>query len=202
MPLHRNSQKRIYIPDAAYFVTVKTRHNEPYFRESLFCDLFIEQLRIAKRLKEFELYGWFLGCDHFHLVIRPGDRFNYSKIMQFLKRHFTRNANVVMGHTTEGAIGQSRLHGEYVDHERPISHFALWVIRARIQFILKYDHREPFPLFRWQKSFHDHYCRNEIDFRNHLEYIAGNPMKHGLPLDWPYIFTNPKYTDLTNDGGF
>ncbi|MBI5755196.1 transposase, partial [Candidatus Peregrinibacteria bacterium] len=97
MNLHRNSQKRIYIPDAAYFITVKTLNNEPFFRESIFCDLFVENLRVCKRLKEFELYGWILAYDHFHLLIRPGDRFNYSKIMQFLKRHFTRNANVIMG---------------------------------------------------------------------------------------------------------
>ena len=45
-------------------------------------------------------------------------------------------------------------------------------------------------MFRWQKSFRDHYCRSETDFNNHLEYIAYNPTKHGLPKDWPYVFTS------------
>ena len=74
----------------------------------------------------------------------------------------------------------------------------LSVIRARVRFILKYGKRNPFPKFQWQKSFFDHYCRGESDLRNHLEYILRNPTKHGLPTDWPYVFSNPKYADLVD----
>ena len=41
----------------------------------------------------------------------------------------------------------------------------------------------------WQKRFWDHVIRNERDFRNHLDYIHYNPVKHGYverPEQWPH----------------
>jgi putative transposase len=50
-----------------------------------------------------------------------------------------------------------------------------------------------------QKSYHDHYIRDDRDFKHHYNYISYNPQKHGLPHDWPYVFTNPEYADLIDD---
>jgi len=182
--------KRFHVQDACYFVTSKTFRNFPYFREPVFCDLFVENLRVCKKLKNFELYGWVLGYDHFHLAIRPTGEWDYSEIIQHLKRNFSHNANIVMGYSV-GANNYSRLQREY----------CTMLNRYRIRFVLKYDNHNPFPKFQWQKSFYDHYCRNETDFRNCLEYIAYNPIKHNLPMDWPYVFTNPIFADLVNDCG-
>lgn len=41
----------------------------------------------------------------------------------------------------------------------------------------------------WQRRFWKHTIRNTRDFRMHLDYIHGNPVKHGLvdhPQDWPW----------------
>lgn len=41
----------------------------------------------------------------------------------------------------------------------------------------------------WQRRFWEHLIRDEVDFKNHLEYIHYNPIKHGLvkaPKDWEY----------------
>lgn len=41
----------------------------------------------------------------------------------------------------------------------------------------------------WQRRYWDHIIRDERDFENHVNYIHGNPVKHGLvtdPDDWPY----------------
>lgn len=197
MALHRNSQKRICIPDTAYFITVKTLHNEPYFSEPIFCDLFVGNLRMCKSLKGFELYGWFLGYDHFHLSLRPNDEFSYSEIMFSIKKQFSHDANRVMGinpsFPNEGAQTFARLRGvDVCGHQ-------LNVDRFRDLFAKKYGGAKPFPMFRWQKSFFDHYCRGESDHRNHLEYIAYNPTKHGLPKHWPYVFMNPEYVDLIDE---
>jgi REP element-mobilizing transposase RayT len=222
MKSHRNSQKRIYIPDAAYFITVKTLGNYPYFKDGIFCDLFVEQLRVCKRLKEFELYGWFLGYDHFHLVIRPIGEWNYSEIMFSIKKQFSHNVNIVMGFNPFSApvptnarpsqippkagnrlpafggddSSGSRLRPEFQKFAPDIHRLDSSIVRARIRFILKYDDRNPFPKFRWQESFRDHYIRGESDLRNNLWYIMNNPIKHKLPKNWPYIFTNPKFDDL------
>lgn len=59
--------------------------------------------------------------------------------------------------------------------------------------------RISFPKFQWQKSFHDHYIRNQNDFDTHMNYIVYNPKKHNLPNDWPYIYTNSNYDHLTDE---
>ena len=41
----------------------------------------------------------------------------------------------------------------------------------------------------WQKRFWEHCIRDERDYRNHVEYCWGNPVKHGLverAADWPH----------------
>lgn len=41
----------------------------------------------------------------------------------------------------------------------------------------------------WQRRFWEHTIRNEADFRRHVAYCWGNPVKHGLvarPMDWPF----------------
>ena len=41
----------------------------------------------------------------------------------------------------------------------------------------------------WQRRFWEHLIRDEEDFRNHVDYIHYNPVRHGLvsvPKDWRY----------------
>ncbi|MBB3104670.1 REP-associated tyrosine transposase [Azomonas macrocytogenes] len=41
----------------------------------------------------------------------------------------------------------------------------------------------------WQHRFWEHLIRDEQDFRRHLDYLHGNPLKHGLVervADWPW----------------
>ncbi|MBA1446445.1 MAG: transposase [Chromatiales bacterium] len=41
----------------------------------------------------------------------------------------------------------------------------------------------------WQRRFWEHQIRNEEDWRNHMDYIHYNPVKHGYvthPSEWPY----------------
>jgi len=181
--LHRNSQKHIIFPDACYFVTCKTQGNVPFFRERIFCDLFVENLRFCKRFKGFLLFGWVLAYDHFHLLVQPGDEWNVSEIMHCLKRNFSHNANII-----NGIINPSEGRDNY-----PGLRFRGMLDKYQQQFIQKHKNQNPYPKFKWQDKFHDHYIRNENDFDYHMEYIEHNQIKHGLPSDWPYIYTNPEY---------
>ena len=74
--LHKNSQKRFYDKDHVYFITTVTEQRFPYFNEGLFCELFIENLRMCKKMKRFELYAFTIIPDHVHLLVRPGDEYN------------------------------------------------------------------------------------------------------------------------------
>ncbi|WP_230411828.1 REP-associated tyrosine transposase [Denitromonas iodatirespirans] len=41
----------------------------------------------------------------------------------------------------------------------------------------------------WQSRFWEHTVRDEDDLKRHVDYIHGNPVKHGhvgKPTDWPY----------------
>lgn len=41
----------------------------------------------------------------------------------------------------------------------------------------------------WQRRFWEHLIRDEQDYRNHVDYIHINPLKHGLVArvqDWPF----------------
>lgn len=41
----------------------------------------------------------------------------------------------------------------------------------------------------WQRRFWEHVIRDEQDYRNHVDYIHINPVKHGLvdrAIDWPH----------------
>lgn len=226
---HRNSQKRIIFQDACYFITVKTFNNFPYFKESIFCppgpksirtgDLFMENLRLYKQIKGFLLYGWVLIYDHFHLMVQPEDDWSVSDVMFSIKKQFSHNVNRVMGFNKipvnpEGGQALVRLHVCGILHHDEnwlyINKFDQYVQKLKNQFQQKYQNNHPFPKFQWKESFHDHYIRNENDFDYHMEYIAYNPTKHGLPVNWPYVYTrpnvsvrygraNPEYEDLTEE---
>ena len=41
----------------------------------------------------------------------------------------------------------------------------------------------------WQRRYWEHLIRDEVDYRNHVDYIHYNPVKHGLvsrATDWPH----------------
>ncbi|MFH1427792.1 MAG: transposase, partial [Patescibacteria group bacterium] len=114
--IHRNSQHRFYNKDYIYFITTNTHKRFPFFEEDMLCQLFIANLRLGKILKNFKLFGFIIIPDHVHLMLKPEGKFNISKIMQFLKRHFSRDINFLFNINNEGEIRESRLQGgDYKD---------------------------------------------------------------------------------------
>ncbi|MBN2096033.1 transposase [Candidatus Peregrinibacteria bacterium] len=209
--LHRDSQKRIYFKDVCYFITCKTEGNVSFFRERIFADLFVENLRLCKRLKGFFLFGWVLVYDHFHLLVQPDDEFNISEVMFSIKKQFSHNINIIFDFNKpyiphEGAQSIARLREKWGNKKyengsliKITKQFDRYIQKLKNRFHQKYPTDHPFPPFQWQKSFHDHIIRNDHDFDYHMEYIQYNPVKHGLPNGWPYVFTNPEYEDLLEE---
>ncbi|MBN2087685.1 transposase [Candidatus Peregrinibacteria bacterium] len=205
---HRDSQKRIYFEDAVYFVTCKTKDGYPYFKESIFCDLFVENLRICKKLKGFYLYGWVLLYNHFHLLVRPNDEFNVSEVMFSIKKQFSHDVNRVIGYNQKypdmyPPKARKRLRafgGVGANLCENITNHQICVNKLHTQFLNKYP-SELFPKFQWQLSYHDHYIRNDNDFDYHMDYMIWNPDKHKMPNNWKYILTNPDYDDLVDEIG-
>ncbi len=193
--MHRNSQKRIYPPGAAYFITTLTRGRYPYFAEGVLCRMMVDILRVHEERLGFRLHGCAIMPDHVHLLITPGDDHSYSRIMFSLKKQSSHNMNRILGYNLvfydepgripgndgqdvpeESAQALARFHGG-----GPGRHFREFDARLRAyraEFVDTHSGRLPHPPFRWQKSFHDHFIRDERDFANHLGYVARQCEKH------------------------
>ena len=211
--LHRNSQKRFYGSDKIYFITTVTRQRFPFFEEDLFCELFVENLRICKELKNFKLYAFIIIPNHIHLLLKPGNDFNISKVMQSLKQNVSCDINRIINHNE--IIYDMKEHKEenenifenemnLIEGETPASRLQLnssrflqWDKINKIynkkgidikkyikQFITKYGNPQfEMSKFKWQQSFYDHVIRDEKDFLKHLKYIIFNCVKHKLCAD-------------------
>ncbi len=193
MRRHRNSQKRIYSDGAIYSITTITKERYPYFENSLYVELFIENLKLCKILKDFRIHAFNVLYDHVHLLIEPGERYNISQIMQAVKKGFARDINYVFNfnkysnvvQNQESAIAQSRfLWEEYYGYLQRLKHSV-----GSIESVVR--------PFQWHKSFHDHIIRNEKDYDYHYSYIVENHLKHyesGYPEDYKY--TSLKYAEI------
>jgi len=179
--LHRNSQKRYYIDGAIYFITTNTYCRFPYFLEDILCELFIEELKLCKRLKKFQLYGYKINPDHIHLLIKPNIEFNFSKIIKSLKENFSRDANKLISFSKKIRIP------EYTSDTSTCRLCIREFIRKKYYKIDIHN----LPQFKWQKSFHYHIINNHIDFMNHMEYIKYQWIKHGLNKNkWCWVEYN------------
>lgn len=189
---YRNSPKRIYIDGAIYFVTFRTRGGFPYFQEEIFCDIFMENLKLCKRIKGFELYAYSLLYEHSHLLVKPGTKYNISKIIKSLKENISCDINRVMG-TNVSETPAFRL--REIGAKKGIDYN-----KYRKRYLEKFGKRQTtFPLFRWLRSFHEHVIRDEKDFANHYNYVIYNHQKHNLPENWKYTSLNCEKDDLFLD---
>ncbi|NQU77664.1 transposase [Candidatus Falkowbacteria bacterium] len=196
MKLHRNSQKRFIEDIETYFITTTTKRRFPFFKEEIFCELFIDNLRLCKEMKKFTLYGFSILYDYVHLLIEPGEEFNISRIMQFLKRHFSRDMNCLL--TNEGGLRESRLQGGgYKVFSEIVQNHDNKLKNLKNKFLKKYSSaNNPSPKFMWQESFYDHVIRGNQDFSNHREYIFNNCCKHriwGNPEAYRWSDANPEW---------
>ena len=216
--MHRNSQKRIY-GDYVYFITCDVEDKITFFKEEIFCEFWIEELRFAKEIKKFALYAFCLNYDHFHFLIKPDNKIaDYSQIMHFIKRHTSRNINIILGYNEIDLNKISDIHiegdiesdngnchpkqpiiGNCDDSHRRLRlrEFDEIVWKYREQYINKYGNNFTHPKFKWQKSFHDHIIRNENDLQNHWNYTMYNFLKHNLSENWKYTGLN--FTNLIDD---
>lgn len=169
-----------------------TYRRYPYFRNDVLCELFIDEMRVCKKINGFKLFDFVIMNDHVHLLLKPDERSNISKVIHSLKRAFSRDVNGLI----VGEVHEPRLLGEQYSFrfgktfEVPnFSQFKIPESRLRGKF-------------KWQKSFHDHIIRDEEDFFNHRMYIFTNPQRHGLKKDWrtyAYSSANSRFRGIIDE---
>jgi putative transposase len=79
-----------YIPGSAVFITQIVQNREPVFQDSEHVSLLREILRNVKELHPFVMLGYVILIDHFHMIIQPTEKSNFSDIMHSLKTNFTK----------------------------------------------------------------------------------------------------------------
>lgn len=204
---HRNSQKRIYLEGYAYFVTSVTYNRYPYFQNPFFAEICVLDLWFAVELKQIELFGYTVLPDHVHILFHPTGVKHYSQFIAALKRNTARDINDLIGgrsfirtlNATRSNDANHRLQANYEITKQKHPHLTFQSYQRHFerlgnvqQRFLRASRRDSLmQKFRWQKSFRDHVIRDERDFRNHVNYILGNAVKHDLvdePEEWRWMW--------------
>jgi putative transposase len=90
--------RRYYIPGSAVFITQVVQDRRPVFREARNIVLLRGILENVRQLHPFNMLGYSLLLDHFHIIIQPTRPSNFSDIMHSLKFNFTREYKKQLGY--------------------------------------------------------------------------------------------------------
>ncbi len=210
MGRHRNSQKRVYIPGAAYFITTVTYGRYPYFEEDPMCEFFMDHLRGCRKIHDFIIHACAVMPDHVHVIIRPGEKSDFSIIIGSLKRCFARDVNNLLsisgddGEINPGDdISIPGDNGKIIlgdDHDRRLfgrrPEGVQYSFRLKREFeivpLKRYTEifnntKFRFKRFKWQKSFHHRIIFNEDQMRGYSRYIKNQPVIHGANNAWVWV---------------
>jgi len=127
----------------------------------------MELIKMGSIYRRCDLFGFVVIPNHIHILLQPVSRYTISDYMHYVKRHASRNINILISKypIPAGEDGHPRL-------------------RRVVSFPNK---------FEWLKSFHDHIIRDDDDFEAHIDYLRLNPIKHGLVKEgeyYPFIYIN------------
>jgi putative transposase len=89
--------RRYYIPGSAVFITQVVQDRRPVFRDPKHVSLLRDILYNVGQLHPFDLLGYSFLLEHFHIIIQPTGKSNFSDIMHSCKPHFTREYKKMMG---------------------------------------------------------------------------------------------------------
>jgi REP element-mobilizing transposase RayT len=154
-------------------VSTVTKDRVAYFKEPILCELFIKQVKLGKLTRNFKLYGFVIIPDHVHMIIHPAEGDTISKVMHFLKRHMSRDANIMMGFTdgpnNAPSVGRDRdpclrMHGG-------VRRIGIDIDMYRTRFKHIYSDYNPIPKFAWQVSFWDRIIRSDRELGYQLKYL-------------------------------
>jgi putative transposase len=160
------------INEATYFFTVVTQRQRPLFAERQNRRWLRASFQMAHRALPFEIDAIVLLPDHLHVLMRPLEGVDYSKVWRKIKSTFT---NHVLRRQQTGA---SKDDAPYLGGKGASNGDAPYGFGRG---------RRKGEADVWQRRFYEHTVRDENDWGRHVDYIHWNPVKHGLvrrPQDW------------------
>ncbi len=87
----RSRVVRVDVSDVIYFITTNVQNRASLFSQQKNVVLLRETMRAAQEFHPFIMRGYVFLPDHLHLLIYIPLQTNVSKLMQAIKRNFTRN---------------------------------------------------------------------------------------------------------------
>lgn len=89
--------RRYYIPGSAVFLTQVVESRQPVFQDGKLLELLFATLHNVKQIHPFIMLGHVFLYDHFHLLIQPIGKSNFSDIMHSLRPNFTKAYKKMLG---------------------------------------------------------------------------------------------------------
>ena len=163
MPYH----KRQFTPGQLQFITASTYRRAPIFLSQRFCHCFVDTLAEARQTLGFQIIGWVLMPDHFHLLLRPNPSETTSLIVQRLK-----------GQSATRIIKILRENQQHTWCQKMLAHLRL---PPSVHDESRYR--------AWQRRFYPFNVYSDEKRLEKLDYMHHNPVKRGLvdgPGDWPW----------------
>ncbi len=167
-----SNYRRARVTGASYFFTVNLAQKG----KALLTD-HIDELRAAfsvtMRERPFVCDAIVILPDHIHAVwTMPKGDADFSTRWGAIKARFTRQ------------VKSNRRVGLYPTDDQKIGQTVGWNPTLRSP-----SKNRKGDAGIWQRRYWEHCIRDERDYRNHLEYCWGNPVKHGFverAVDWPF----------------
>lgn len=96
--------KRYYIPGSAVFITQVVQFRVPLFNNPRAITLLRETLHNVQLIHPFRMLAYVFLPDHFHMIIQPTEKSNFSEIMHSLKPNFTKKYKELVGELPSDTI--------------------------------------------------------------------------------------------------
>ena len=145
----------------AHFITTKTYHHYPYFRDEELCQIMVEELKFYSRKYGFDLIGYVIMPDHLHLLVwwdkEEKPRLSISAIMRGIKGATAKRIiDLIQGKGLERMLQSTRRSADSKSHRQS----------------LKYR--------LWQPGCYDFDIYSETKLLEKLDYMHNNPITAGL----------------------
>ena len=122
--------------NATYHVTSKINRDENIFEEKEFAEIFLEVVRLAKNIYDFDLRNFCVMPDHIHFLIKPIKNSNLSRIMQWIKSVFAKIFNKRMNYS--GHVWKGRFFSKIIEDVKQLVNTFLYIARNPVAaFIVK-----------------------------------------------------------------
>ena len=98
----RDRIRRLYVPDAIYFITAVTRGRRAIFAREGTIALLRETMRNVREIHPFGMRAYVFLHDHLHLLLYVPEQTTITRVMHSIKRNFT--FNYKKAHNVDGAL--------------------------------------------------------------------------------------------------